>query len=175
MAKSRDMEKRESLLRSVLVVDPSVKGGLKWIAGRKTGQVAGVDQGSGYWQVTIHGVKLKSSRVVWILTHGQIPDDKQVDHKNGNRSNNDPLNLQLLSGSANERGFNKLFSKNKSGYMGVCYAKDRNKWLASVRRDKKNINLGRFPTALEAAKAYNDYVIEWAESHGETPRYLNPV
>ncbi len=175
MAKSREMEKRESLLRSVLVVDPLVKGGLRWIAGRKSGKVAGLDQGSGYWQVCIHGVKLKSSRVAWILTNGQIPDDKQVDHRDGNRSNNHPDNLQLLSGSTNGRGFNKLFSKNKSGYMGVHYDQKRRKWVSGVKRDGKHLTLGRFPTAIEAAKCYNDFVSKWAKEHNETPRYLNPV
>ncbi len=175
MAKSREMEKRESLLRSVLVVDPLVKGGLRWIAGRKIGQVAGLDQGSGYWQITLHGIKLKSSRVVWILTHGQIPDDKQVDHKDGNRSNNDPVNLQLLSGSTNARGYNKLFSRNTSGFMGVSYDPKRNKFSACLKRDGKYRTLGRFTTATEAAKCYNQAVIAWADEHGETPRYLNPV
>ncbi len=173
--KSREIEKRESLLRSVLIVDPLVKGGLRWIAGRKSGKVAGLDQGSGYWQVCIHGVKLKSSRVVWILTHGQIPDDKQVDHRDGQRWNNDPRNLQLLVGSTNGRGYNRLFSRNKSGYMGVSFQPSRRKWFASIKRDGKHQFLGRFDTAIEAAKSYNESVIKWADEHGETPRYLNPV
>lgn len=175
---SREMEKRESLLRSLLAVDGSVKGGLRWITDNGhhlSGKQAGNDQGSGYWQVTIQGVKLKCHRVVWILLNGQIPIDKQVDHKDGVRWNNHPDNLQLLSQPTNGRGFNKLFSKNKSGFMGVSYAKDRNKWVAGVKRDGRHVTLGRFPTAIEAARAYNDYVSKWAESHGETPRYLNPV
>ena len=176
--KSREIEKRESLLRSLLSADGSVKGGLRWISDNGhhfSGKPAGNDQGSGYWQVTIHGVKLKCHRVVWILLNGQIPDDKQVDHRDGNRSNNHPDNLQLLDQPPNGRGFNKLFSRNKSGFMGVSYEKTRNKWRSGVKRDGKHHTLGRFSTDIEAAKAYNNYVSKWAEANGETPRYLNPV
>jgi HNH endonuclease len=176
--KSREMEKRETLLHSLLVVDGSIPGGLRWRVPNGhhyLGKPAGNDQGSGYWQVTIHGVKLKSSRVVWILMYGQIPDDKQVDHKDGKRSNNHPTNLQLLSQPPNGRGYNKLFPQNKSGYMGVSYQRDRGNWLAAVKRDGKHKSLGRFGTAKEAAAAYNEFVIAWAKEHGETPRYLNPV
>ncbi len=176
--KSKEMQKHETLLRSVLEVDGTIPGGLRWIVRsghHAAGTQAGNDNGNGYWQVTFRGVKLLSSRVVWILTHGQIPDDKEIDHKDGNRSNNHPDNLQLLSPSTNGRGYNKLFSRNTSGYMGVCYVPDRNKWLAGIKRDGRHITIGRFQTAIEAAKAYNNYATKWAEARGETPRYLNPV
>ncbi len=176
--KSREMEKRESLLRSLLAVDGSVKSGLRWITNNGhhlAGKPAGNDQGSGYWQVTIQGVKLKCHRVVWILTHGQIPDDKQVDHEDGVRCNNHHSNLRLLPQPTNGRGFNKLFKQNKSGFMGVSYAKERNLWRAGARRDGKHHTIGRFKTAIEAAKAYNDFITKWADEHGETPRFLNPI
>ncbi len=178
MSKSGEMLKRETLLKSVLYVDGEVEGGLRWkvkTGHHAAGTQAGNHNGSGYWQVTFREVRLLSSRVVWVLTNGQIPDEMEVDHKDGNRSNNRPDNLQLLSHSTNRRGFNKLFSKNKSGYMGVSYARDRRKWHAGIKRDGRHITIGRYPTAIEAAKAYNDYATKWAESNGETPRYLNPV
>ncbi len=178
MTKAGEMLKHEALLKSVLEVDGSVEGGLRWkvrTGHHAAGTQAGNHNGSGYWQVTFREVRLLSSRVVWVLTHGQIPDGMQVDHKDGNRSNNHPGNLQLLSGATNGRGYNKLFSRNKSGYMGVSYASDRRKWHAGIKRDGRHITIGRFRTAIEAAKAYNDYAVRWAKSRGETVRYLNPV
>ncbi len=178
MTKAGEMLKHETLLKSVLEVDGSIEGGLRWkvrTGHHAAGTQAGNHNGNGYWQVTFREVRLLSSRVVWVLTNGQIPDGMQVDHKDGNRSNNHPNNLQLLSGSTNGRGYNGLFSRNKSGYMGVSYAADRGKWYAGVKRDGKHRFLGRFSTAIEAAKAYNDYVSKWAESNGETVRFLNPV
>lgn len=178
VSRSRELEKREHLLSSLLLVDGAIKGGLRWkvrSGHHPAGTPAGNDQGSGYWQVTIRGIKLKSSRVVWIITNGQIPDGKEVDHKDGQRWNNDPGNLQLLGGSINRRGYNKLFSRNTSGYMGVSYDKSRRKWNASLKRDGKSKTLGRFNTAENAARRYNEAVIAWAKEHGETPRYLNPV
>ena len=51
-------------------------------------------------------------------------------------------------------------STNKSGYRGVCWDKSRNKWVAQIGIDCKNRGLGRFATALEAAIAYDKYVID---------------
>jgi len=59
--------------------------------------------------------------------------------------------------------------------MGVSYDQQRCKFTAGVKRDGRHVTIGRFTTAIEAAKAYNNYVSKWAESHGETPRFLNPV
>lgn len=55
----------------------------------------------------------------------------------------------------------KLLRKdNKTGYRGVYWYKITNKWRASIRVDKKHINLGYYKDKLEAAKAYDKYVID---------------
>ncbi len=43
----------------------------------------------------------------------------------------------------------------KSGYRGVHYCKERNKWIAKIHCDGKHINLGRYDTPEQAAEAYN--------------------
>ena len=53
-----------------------------------------------------------------------------------------------------------LMSTNKSGYKGVHFHKRDNKWHSIIVINRKTINLGYFKTALEAAKAYNNYVID---------------
>ena len=51
----------------------------------------------------------------------------------------------------NERRVRK---NNKSGFMGVRFRKERNKWTATIRVNNKGIRLGSFNTPEEAEMAY---------------------
>lgn len=62
-----------------------------------------------------------------------------------------------------------LPSHNTSGYRGVCYDKNRHKWMASIRVNRRNIYLGRFDDPQEAAKAYD----EAARQHFGRGAFLN--
>lgn len=54
----------------------------------------------------------------------------------------------------------RIRKDNTSGYKGVCYYKGKNKYIAYITINKKRIHLGYFPTAVEGAIAYNNYIIE---------------
>ena len=56
--------------------------------------------------------------------------------------------------------FNKKRKGASSKYLGVCYDKSRGKWVAHEYRKNKCIFIGRFSCEIEAAKAYDKYVIE---------------
>ncbi len=142
---------------------------------RKEHDVAGRVNTTGYWEVGANGAYAKVSRVIWILVNGPIPYGMIVDHKDGNQLNNNLSNLQLLSRPQNTRALNSPYSCNKTGFLGVFKRTDGNGWYAAMRRFGKLHYLGAFSNPKFAAKAYNDAVISWAEAHGETPRYLNPV
>ena len=47
-----------------------------------------------------------------------------------------------------------------SQYIGVCYDKSQDNWMAHIRFNKKTIQIGRFRTEIDAAKAYNAKAIE---------------
>ena len=49
---------------------------------------------------------------------------------------------------------------NTSGYKGVYFRKDRNKYTAQICVNNKKKRLGSFSTAVEGAIAYNNYIIE---------------
>ena len=67
-------------------------------------------------------------------------------------------NCRWATGSTQARNTRTLTKANSSGYRGVGYKKDRNKWEARITVDRKTITIGRFKTALEAAKAFDNYV-----------------
>ena len=49
---------------------------------------------------------------------------------------------------------------NKSGYTGIWYEAQRNKFKAAICVNKKQIRLGRFTLITDAIEARNNYIIE---------------
>lgn len=76
------------------------------------------------------------------------------DHIDGNTLNNTKRNLQILTSSQNQIK-KKLPKHNTSGYRGVYFHKDRNKWKAQIGKEIK-IHIGYYLTKEEAALAYNE-------------------
>jgi hypothetical protein len=54
----------------------------------------------------------------------------------------------------------RIRKNNKSGYRGVSYNKDRNKYKSYICVNGKKIHIGYFLTKKEKAIAYNNYIIE---------------
>ena len=92
-----------------------------------------------------------------ILMHRFImgaPEGTEVDHEDRNPLNNQRHNLRLATGRQNRQNTG-IKSNNTSGYKGVYWAKDRNKWRAKIIAGKQ-IGLGQFDNPEDAARAYNE-------------------
>ena len=88
-----------------------------------------------------------------------IEEKMEVDHINHIKTDNRLENLRWATRSENKRNTNKMVNCS-SQYIGVSWCKSRNNWEVRCKFDNKNINVGRFNTELEAAKAYNNFIIE---------------
>jgi hypothetical protein len=53
-----------------------------------------------------------------------------------------------------------LRANNKTGYRGVSWSSARNKWVSQIGVNGKTINLGRYISPIDAAKAYDNYVLD---------------
>ncbi len=94
------------------------------------------------------------------------------DHRNLDRSDNRRANLRLATPSQNRMNRRRLKSLNKtSRWKGVGWCKDRAKWRARIRVNKRLIHLGRFANEIDAAKVYNNAAIKY---HREFAR-LNEI
>lgn len=62
-------------------------------------------------------------------------------------------------------------SNNTSGYKGVRRASNSQKWVASIRVNRKGIHLGCFSDIRDAIRAYNAAALE----HFGESAYLNPL
>lgn len=72
-------------------------------------------------------------RVIWEIFHGPIPDGMQVDHIDGNRSNNNINNLRLATVAHNGQN-RKLSPLSTTGIKGVTVANLKRKkyWKGTV-------------------------------------------
>ena len=86
---------------------------------------------------------------VALYIYGEWPPD-QIDHIDGEPSNNRLDNLRLATNSENQQ--NRKKSNNTSGAKGVC--KIRNRFKAHIGVRGKVKNLGTYGTFNEAADAY---------------------
>lgn len=81
------------------------------------------------------------------------PDDMDVDHIFHNRRDNRKNKLRVCSHIDNCKN-NTLRNNNTSGYTGVWYSVNRNKWVAEIKVNKKKKHLGCFNSKEEAHTAY---------------------
>lgn len=80
------------------------------------------------------------------------PKDKEIDHIDGNRINNQKSNLRICKRMENLHN-QKVPKNNKSGYKGVCYLKNYKKWISYICVNNKNIYLGRFNNKIDAIES----------------------
>lgn len=122
-------------------------------AGRLAGNVLKCDSGPEYIRVSINGKSHLAHRLIWIYANGAIPDGFEIDHIDMNGLNNSISNLRLASRKQNSA--NKTAHKdNASGFKGVSYFKQTGKWRARLRFEGKDLHIGYFDSAEEAAIAY---------------------
>lgn len=103
------------------------------------------------WRVSF--IKFKE----WSLLNG-YGDNLSIDRIDNN-GNYEPSNCRWTTKEVQSRNKSVLFSNNSSGYKGVTWHIRDRKWNAKISVNNKRIHLGYFDTAIECAKAYNEYVI----------------
>jgi hypothetical protein len=88
------------------------------------------------------------------IAFSENPDNKKViDHIDNNPANNNVKNLRWCSQKENLANQGKRIN-NTSGYKGVSFHKQHNKYQAMMYINGKKKHLGLFLTAEEASRAY---------------------
>lgn len=81
--------------------------------------------------------------------------DLVVNHKDLNKLNNCLENLEYLTLRENNHHYTYTLKKT-SKFIGVMWDKNRNKWMAKIKKNGKSVHIGRFDNELEASNAYQN-------------------
>jgi HNH endonuclease len=120
----------------------------------KVGDAAGFSHPTKkYISLYIDGKRYKAHRVVWLMHHGEWPK-QQLDHINGDKTDNRLENLRDVSCSVNAQNKRTVSIKNTSGLLGVSWMKAANKYRAQLQVSGKPLYLGLFESKEAAHDAY---------------------
>lgn len=127
--------------------------------------VVGYKDDDGYIRIKINKKYYRAHRLAFLYMTGKFPD-RQVDHKDLDKSNNKWDNIRSADNSKNN--MNRILQKNNSsGYRGVSQFKGR--YRAIINKNKESIFLGYFETAEQASYAYKRAAIaKFGEFYRET-------
>lgn len=114
------------------------------------GEHAGTIHPYGYRQIQILGYIYKEHRLAWLYVYGDMPEE--IDHKNGNRSDNRISNLRVVTRSQNNA--NSERPTGTAGLRGVTWFDRDQKWKAQIKVGGRSKHLGYFDTVEEAHAVY---------------------
>lgn len=146
----------QTSIKEVLDYNP-LTGEFRWrktVSRTRAGSVAGKPTKNGYRVIGIGRRHFLSHRLAWLYVHGKWPRE-QIDHINGNRSDNRIENLREASHSENCQHLRAARRDNKScGLLGATWCKRDKRWLAGITVNNKRKYIGSFGSAQEAHHAY---------------------
>lgn len=148
-------------LRELLYYDPDT-GIFTWRMSRgssKAGNRAGSLNARGYVQIQLLSKLYLAHRLAWLWCFKEWPKG-MLDHINGVRNDNRLCNLREASALENQHNRNRN-SNNTTGYRGVSWRKDNNKYQAQISINGNQTHLGYYTTAKEASQAYEAAAIEY--------------
>ena len=118
----------------------------------------------GYLAGRMLGKTFKAHRVAWAIHYGDWPSG-EIDHINGDKSDNRISNLRDVNGSKNCRNLSlrKTNSSGRTGVHSVRHRDGREAWAARITTEGKQVSLGWYDSiegaiaAREAGEAKYGY------------------
>lgn len=122
----------------------------------KPGQPAGCLRKDGRYLIRLDGRLYYGYRVAWLITYGEWPAE-QVDHINGDQTDNRLANLRAVSNKVNGQNKRRAARRSKTGLLGASPAAcegEIGRFVAFIGHGAIRKNLGYFDTPEEAHEAY---------------------
>ena len=132
---------------------------------RFAGKPVGCLQDNGYIVTAISGTRMSAHRLTYLYHFGVLPEN--IDHINGDRSDNRIENLRPCSDAENKHN-TTMKQNNTSGVKGVTWNKKMGKWVAMIQAFGRKKYLGAYESLDEAAIARQQAA---NEMHGAFARH----
>ncbi len=109
----------------------------------------------GYLTFKLNGKMVKVHRYLYERYHYvKLNQNQEINHINHVRTDNRIENLEIVSHQQNSQ-WQRKYKNNTSGYKGVFWNKQLNKWCAEICVNGKSQHLGLFDDIESAKNAYN--------------------
>jgi hypothetical protein len=145
----------------------AIQNGYKYNS--ETGKITGIRgkevtaKQKGYNLITLvydnKGYRLYAHQLAWYWINKECVE--QLDHINGDRSDNRISNLRSVTNQQN--------SMNRTKAKGYTWCKERNNWRSQITLNNKTINLGYFEKEEDARNTY----LQAKEKYHK--KYLSPI
>lgn len=116
------------------------------------GQRSGSFAKDGYRRLKVRGHTISEHRAAWLYHYGTHPEG-QIDHINGDPSDNRIANLREATNAENQQNLRKK-RNTISGVTGVTWNSAKKKWQARIGIRRSRVFLGYFGSLEDAAEAY---------------------
>jgi hypothetical protein len=110
----------------------------------------------------------KAHHLIWTMCFGYWPK-KQIDHIDGDRTNNRITNLREVTLAENLKN-QSIYSNNTSGMQGVTFKKKLNKWAVRANNNGKRLHLGYYENFDDAIRVRKQAEIDYGyhPNHGRS-------
>lgn len=145
---------------------------------QNAGKTAGAKSNNGRLQICVQNRNYNAHKIIWIWLYGTWNPLYEIDHINGDPSDNRQSNLRLATSWQNKANRNAMFEHNTSGALGVTFDRRssplKKRWLAQIKVCGAYLYLGRFETREEAQKAYMDAKTFFLGDYASAPTNRDP-
>ncbi len=145
----------QSEIMRLVNYDPNT-GIFSWASSRvgcKKGEIVGNISPTGYVRIGLNRTSYLAHRIAWVYMTGKWPV-YDIDHIDGNPSNNKFENLRDVSTGTNVQNVKGARSDSKTKLLGVDMHKRDNLYRARIMVDGKRKTLGYFKNMDEAYSVY---------------------
>ena len=124
-------------------------------------EIVKINKNSKTYQKSVHRL---------VIEHFLGKKNFECNHINKIKNDNRLCNLEYSD--PRENATHRDLTRNTSSkYIGVCWAKRKNKWISYITVNSKRVHLGYYKDEKEAAKAYIDYI----DQHNIKNKYAKEV